>query len=298
MINDYANGRFPLDLFIHRGGNIYLTPGLNARWNEMVRLGVEKYGVRLYITGDIDGLGGWNGYRPWDAQGRYKAHYGKGAAAQGYSTHGGKVSGRQVFAVDVANVDALAPNNPGLARARLTALAKAVGLTVNFVTPPEWWHIGDFNDAWTVPVFGAVTINPGTTNRPSEEDDMYDDGKHREVLTASRPIKLYKMGTGVVAVGAGGGFWIVPNENYKALLIAWELAGPNEVARPIDQNELDTMRKILTTVNPDGDGKAGAAVETILKLSDDDVRRIVTAISADVAGGVADEIGQRLTKQS
>ncbi|KAA0961198.1 hypothetical protein FQ142_10165 [Microbacterium sp. ANT_H45B] len=62
----YANGRYPLHTFVHRGGNIYLTPSLNARWNEAVRLGVEKYGVRLYITGDIDGLGGWNGYRPYD----------------------------------------------------------------------------------------------------------------------------------------------------------------------------------------------------------------------------------------
>lgn len=163
----HKNGEYPLSLFVHRGGNIYLTPSLNARWNEMVRLGLAKYGVRLWITGDVDGLGGWNGYRPILPQRRYRAHYGLMAAYPGTSSHGGKFKGREVFAVDVANVDDLAPGNPSLARGRLTALAKAVGLTVNFVTPTEWWHVGDFNNAWSAPAFGAVAINPGTTNKPA-----------------------------------------------------------------------------------------------------------------------------------
>ena len=34
---------------------------------------------------------------------------------------------------------------------------------------------------------------------------MYDEGKHREVLTATREIQIYKMGTGLVAVGDGPG---------------------------------------------------------------------------------------------
>lgn len=171
----YANGQYPLHLFIHRGGNLYFTPSLNARWDEMVRLALEKYGVRLYITGDIDGLGGWNVYRPIGPQRNYRRYYGIRAAEPGKSSHGGKYRGQEVFAADIANVDALAPGNPSLARARLTALARAVGLTVNFVTPTEWWHVGDFNPPWTAPSFGAVAINPGTTNRPapvSEEDDM------------------------------------------------------------------------------------------------------------------------------
>lgn len=171
----YANGQYPLHLFIHRGGNLYFTPSLNARWNEMVRLGVEKYGVRLFITGDIDGLGGWNAYRPIGPQRNYRRHYGIRAAEPGFSSHGGKFRGQEVFALDISNVNALAPGNQSLANARLTALARAVGLTVNFVTPTEWWHVGDFNPAWTVPSFGAVAVNPDTTNRPTvpkEDDDM------------------------------------------------------------------------------------------------------------------------------
>ena len=168
----YANGRYPLSMFIHRGGNIYLSPSLNARWNEAVRLALEKYGVRLYITGDIDGLGGWNGYRPYDAQVAYKRNYGNKAAAAGLSSHGGRFQGREVFAADVANWASLAPGNSALAWARFVAIMRMVGLTVDFVQPREQWHVGDFNNPWTVPVFGAVTINPGTTNRPtpSEED--------------------------------------------------------------------------------------------------------------------------------
>lgn len=174
-MHNYANGQFPLKLFIHRGGNLYFTPSLNARWNEMTRLGVAKYGVRLYVTGNIDGLGGWNVYRPLLAQRRYRAHYGNMAAQEGFSSHGGVYGGQQVFAVDISNYTALAPGNPSLAQARLTALAKAVGLRVNFVKPTEWWHVGDFNNAWVAPTFGQVAINPGTTNKPkpvaSEEED-------------------------------------------------------------------------------------------------------------------------------
>lgn len=168
-----SNGRFPLNRFVHRGGNIYLSPSLNARWNEGVRLGVEKYGVRLYITGDIDGLGGWNGYRPYDPQVAYRRHYGIMAAVPGTSSHGGVYRGQEVFAVDVANWRDLAPGNESLAWARFVSLMRIVGLTVDFVSPRELWHVGDFNPAWTVPTFGAVAVNPSTTNRPvRKEDDM------------------------------------------------------------------------------------------------------------------------------
>lgn len=80
---------------------------------------------------------------------------------------------------------------------------------------------------------------------PSEEDDMF--------------VKLYKMGTGIVAVGSGGGFWIVPSQAYVDLLQAWGIAGP-VVEREIDQNELDTMCRVLRTVNPAADSAQVKAV--------------------------------------
>lgn len=121
-----------------------------------------------------------------------------------------------------------------------------------------------------------------------EEDDMYDDDKHRQVLTAARPVRLYKIGTGIIAVGTGGGFWILPDPAYIELLVAWELAGPNIVARAIDQNELDTMRKVLATLNPGGDGAARAKVDAVLALSVEDVQRLASAIT--------DEHARRLAK--
>lgn len=169
----YSNGRFPLNLFVHRGGNIYLSPSLNARWDEAVRRGVEQYGVRLYITGDIDGLGGWNGYRPYDAQVKYRIRYGQGAAEPGKSSHGGNYRGRESFALDVANWSSLAPGNEALAWSRFVGLMTGVGLTVNFVTPKELWHVGDFNNAWVAPDFG--TASGGNNSEPvSEEDDEMD----------------------------------------------------------------------------------------------------------------------------
>ena len=119
-----------------------------------------------------------------------------------------------------------------------------------------------------------------------EEDDMYDEAKHRQLLTAARPIKLYKMGTGVIAIGTGGGFWIIPTYAYVDLLIAWELAGPDLVARPIDQTELETMRVLLATLNPRGDSNASGKVDAVLSLSEADAQRLADA--------VADEHARRL----
>lgn len=177
----YANGRVPLSKLIHRGDNIYLTPSLNARWNEAVRLALKKYGVRLWITGDIDGLGGWNGYRPYDAQVRYKNHYGRYAAAAGWSSHGGVYGGREVFALDVANWQQLG-GTEAQAWGRFVAIMRLVGLTTNFVSPKELWHVGDFNNPWVAPTFGRPS--GGTTTKPvtppkkeeSEEDEMKNSG--------------------------------------------------------------------------------------------------------------------------
>ena len=123
---------------------------------------------------------------------------------------------------------------------------------------------------------------------------MYDDRKHREVLTAARPVKLYPMGTGIVAVGQGGGYWIVPDDNYLALLIAWEIAGPNIVARPIDQNELGAMCGMLATLNPAGDGHPAARVEAVLSISPEDAKRIAAEIDAPTREQIANEIAERL----
>ncbi|MFT4258041.1 hypothetical protein [Microbacterium sp.] len=160
----YPNGLVPLHLLVHLGGNHYLPPGTAARWLWAVAEGKRRFGVTFRITPDRDGLGGWNAYRPMSAQILYKKKLGNLAAAPGYSTHGGFVGGREVFAVDVDNWQAV----PWADFARLMNNA---GFAVDYVTPRELWHVVDLNNPWVAPTLtGATTTN---TNPPvSEEDDM------------------------------------------------------------------------------------------------------------------------------
>lgn len=114
-------------------------------------------------------------------------------------------------------------------------------------------QIGRVYLGWTSSIFDCpINVAAGkdaaptpAPSIPSEEDDMF--------------VKLYKMGTGIVAVGSGGGFWIVPSQSYVDLLQAWGIAGP-VVEREIDQNELDTMCRVLRTVNPATDSAQVKAV--------------------------------------
>lgn len=164
----YANGRIPLNALVHLGGDHYLPPGTAARWQWLQRLAHEKYGVWLYITA------GWNAYRPYAVQEDYKRRYGNMAAQPGKSSHGGTYAGQVVFAIDVGNWGTLG-------WARFAAVCRLAGFTVNFVSPREEWHIGDFNDAWAIPSGAGTTptVNPGTTNPVIYEED--------EMLLVSHP---------------------------------------------------------------------------------------------------------------
>lgn len=134
----YANGRFPLEIMEHLGGDHYLPPGTAARWRWLVEQAWLKYGVLLRITW------GWNGYRPYAIQVEYRNELGEWAAVPGYSSHGIVYSGQQVAAIDVDNWAVLGWG-------RFSALCRLAGFRVDFVSPQELWHIGDFNDIWNVP---------------------------------------------------------------------------------------------------------------------------------------------------
>ncbi|WAC68915.1 hypothetical protein [Microbacterium sp. SL75] len=163
----YDNGRAPLSDLVYLGPDFYLPAGTAARWAELRRLGVEKYGVLIYVTP------GWNGYRPLDVQVQYREELGIWAAVPGRSSHGLTYQGRDCAAIDVNNWRALAPGNESLAWGRFVALCRLVGFTVDFVTPREEWHIGDF-DPFTIPAFAAIAINPATTAKPEEDYEMAD----------------------------------------------------------------------------------------------------------------------------
>ena len=144
MMGGYANGRYPLSMMQQLGPEHYLPAGTAARWLWLVATCLAKYGVLLRITP------GWNGYRPYDIQVEYRADLGIWAAVPGYSSHGLIYRGQQVAAIDVDNW-------AEVGWSRFKALCRLAGFTVDFVTPQELWHIGDFNDIWTPPAFTLTT---------------------------------------------------------------------------------------------------------------------------------------------
>lgn len=151
----YTNGNFPLSMMVGLASEHYLPAGTAARWRWMVAQAKAKYGVTLTITP------GWNAYRPYAVQVQYRAELGIMAAWPGTSSHGLIYNGQLCAAIDVHNW-------AQLGWARFKALCRLAGFTVDFVTPQELWHIGDFNDIWTVPVFAAG----GNASKPATPDPI------------------------------------------------------------------------------------------------------------------------------
>lgn len=116
------------------------------------------------------------------------------------------------------------------------------------------------------------------------------------VRTAARPLRLYRYDKKLLAMGDGGKVWEVPNEDYRILMDALGLAGP-DVLRDISKNELDFMQMVLSSVNPDP--VAQGQVEAILKLSDEDAKRIAANVqvpsAAEIAKTVNDDHAKRMS---
>lgn len=218
----FANGRIPLSQLVHLGGEHYLPPGTAARWKWLQRVAYEKYGVWLNITV------GWNAYRPFDVQVTYKRQYGNMAATPGLSSHGGTFGGRVVFAIDVNNWAALGWD-------RFVAVCRLAGFTVDFVSPREQWHIGDFNDGWVAPAGASTTptIKPETTRKRRRETMIHaawraDNGT---IAVQCRPGgRLTLIGDPIewagISAGSGAGYQQVSNDHLQGLIrrfgeIAW-----------------------------------------------------------------------------
>lgn len=191
----HANGRFPERLFIEAGSGRdmhgvwkHLFPaGTYARWTGLVADAKKQYGVTLRVTP------GWNVYRPLAIQQSYRDYFASigrptQAAWPGTSSHGGVYNGRDSMAIDVQNWKDLAPGNERLAWQRFAALCKKWGFTVDFVSPQELWHIGDFNP-WVAPSPVATDAEPLPTPDPEEVimkliynlDDKNEDTRRAEV---------------------------------------------------------------------------------------------------------------------
>lgn len=168
---EFANGRIPESRLVALGRGRdrdgvwkhLAPPGTAARWNFLSATARAKYGVALRVTP------GWNLFRPFDVQVRYRDRLGIMAAVPGFSSHGGVFNGRDCMAIDVQNWGDLAPGNSAAAWARFVALCRVAGFRVDFVKPRETWHVGDF-DPWRVPAAAKFRIKP--VKVLEQEDDM------------------------------------------------------------------------------------------------------------------------------
>lgn len=195
----YANGQIPLDVLVWLGGEHYLAPGTAVRWQWLVRAALEKYGVRLYISE------GANGYRWYAKQVEARNALGIWAAVPGYSSHGGSYNGSECMAIDVANW-------AELGWARFVALCRLAGFTTNFVTPEELWHIGDFNDIWSIPehLLELPAIKPAPIQTITNQGDdmtlyLRPDADSDSKLGAGSDAPLFRKGH--LYINDRGGAW-------------------------------------------------------------------------------------------
>lgn len=223
-MSGYANGRIPLGELVHLGGSHYLPPGTAARWRWLQRAAQEKYGVLLVITA------GWNAYRPYEIQVQYKRDLGIMAAEPGKSSHGGTYRGQIVFAIDVNNWAVLGWD-------RFAALCRLAGFTVDFVSPREQWHIGDFNNGWVIPA-GAEstpTVNHETTRQRRRETMIHAAWRDQNgtIAVQCRPggritVLQDPIEWAGISGGSGAGFFQTTNDALRALIQRYgEIKWPN-----------------------------------------------------------------------
>lgn len=162
----YRNGEIPRTALVviasGTNGDGYwehqLTPSQKYKHDALVALGKKRHGRTLKITS------GWNGFRPIAAQKVAKAKYGKGAAAVGFSSHGGTYKGRDAMAMDYGNWSWVYNGD----REAFFADCRAVGLTPGVIAN-ESWHVIDY-DPWAAVPAGAQKENDLGTIDNTEEN--------------------------------------------------------------------------------------------------------------------------------
>lgn len=162
----YANGMIPFSALEHIYGDVWLAPATAERFRRLRADVKAETGVTLYITGaSARGWDGWNGYRPLASQNTYKAYLGIWAAQPGFSSHGGTFRGGDCMAFDIANWNSV----PWEVFSRLAAKH---GLSTNFVSPEERWHVGDKNP-WVMPAAAGGGNSAPATPTPETDDPMF-----------------------------------------------------------------------------------------------------------------------------
>ena len=132
------------------------------------------------------------------------------------------------------------------------------------------------------PLMNLATFSASAAAKPiqviQEEDDMYDSAAQaalfEKIESESRPVKLYTEGTGIIALGRGGSFWIIPNQDYIVLLDYLGLANPTSI--PVTGSQWEFLRTISGVLNPDP--QIVAAVSSVVSLSPAAVKDLAAQI--------------------
>lgn len=165
----YRNGYVPLSALIKiasgTNGDGYwehlLSPSQLAKHNALLALAKKRTGKTLAISS------GWNAYRPYAAQVAAKKKYGSGAAAPGYSSHGGVYNGHDAMAMDYGNWGSVY----GWNKSNFFADARAVGLEPGRISS-EPWHVID-NDPWAAVPSGGQGNDMGTLDNTEENYQIW-----------------------------------------------------------------------------------------------------------------------------
>lgn len=176
----YPNGYIPESALVtfHTGyspgeGNWkwQLPPATYQKHLRLVALALKNTGRTLTLSN------GWSGYRPYAAQVRAKAIYGRGAADPGTSSHGGYWEKQDTSAMDYGNWSYVYGGN----REAFYRDVRAVGLEPGLISPQrgypdEPWHVVD-KSPYAAVTGGGSGIPGSTTNPkpiiPTEDDEMY-----------------------------------------------------------------------------------------------------------------------------
>ncbi|MFH8249912.1 hypothetical protein ACH3VR_06040 [Microbacterium sp. B2969] len=256
----YSNGRVPdsvVSVVVANGGSgakaweHRLTPGTAARWKAAQEYAFAHFGRRIYIT-----WGGWNAYRPFDVQKRYRDEACANgncnqASVAGSSSHGGNWRGSDCLAIDV--------DRNGLEWWQVWESCSSAGFECNRITERrsgidggEPWHIIDFN-----------------AFRPLQEDDMFTDDDRRALQEVR------------VALGAGGATTAIADSD-TVLGVVRSLRANGALSADQDNALISIWKAIFF-----GGGNAGptSILETLATL--------VASSSADMAS-LADELTNQL----
>lgn len=235
----YKNGRIPKDKLVYLGGEHWLPQATLDKWNSLVSDVKAREGVTLRITQ------GPNAYRDYESQVEMKLEYGKGAAAPGFSSHGGTFNGKDAMAIDVANYQAIG-------QTKFFEYARKHGFEPNYFhgqngSKKEPWHIIDW-EPWRAVTPPAPTPTP-EPEEEEEEDMPKNSGVWYRKDTSTYVYLVFNTGSGFAHEFSNGkNAGAMPGSYTAGLKVSMDISGWSEVTL----GHANVIKKACVEVRPQG----------------------------------------------